>query len=443
MAGRSKRNAWMLALLAATVGAFLSIGLASAAEPVTVTVWGSNDYRVVGLQAAADKFNATHNDVKIEVLLDGSGPNRIVTAVAGGAAPDVIVGAHSWDPDFILNGLLVNLTPLLERDGLLAELQEDIFPGLWGAGSVWNGQIYSIPLDGQTVMLYYNDDLLQQMGVPAPVDGWTLAELEASLPKLRRLHDGVLTQHALVSNANIQTATFFLALNHSGLFDPVTLQPAGSTPAFRTALQVTEDWTRRDLLRSGGVELTANDSVTEFQEGRVAYYISGNFRLPAFEGHDVARLFTKVAPALRWSANMEPRFYGSTRTLALIRPEGGVPVSDAVWEAFKYLISTEAMTIYGSVAGLLTTRRSVIEQEQYQAYLSRSEATQIIASEIMPFSFGDGITGVPYAIAIQDIMTRLITNYLKGSIGLTELAEQFDQQSGVYLAELRSVLNSR
>lgn len=427
--------------LAVILGCMLMISMTGVllAQPVTVTVWGSNDYRVVGLEAAAEAFNARNDHVKIEVMLDGGSPDRIVTAVAGGAGPDVIVGAHSWDPDFIVNGLLVNLTPLLERDGILEAVQSDIFPGLWDAGSVWNGNIYSIPLDAQAIMMYYNENLLQESGVAAPAAGWTWSDLQESLPKIRRQTGAELSTHALLANHQAHVGTFFLSLNHGRLFDPATFEPSGNTPEFRSAFQTMGDLTQRDLLRTGGVELGTGDSVNLFAQGDAGFYISGNFRLPAFEGDETAREFTKVAPALSWSPGMDPRYYGSTRTLALIRPEGGGPVSDEVWEAFKYLMSTEAMTIYGAEAGLLTTRQSVIQQPRYLDYIAQSEATRVIASEIIPFAAGGGITGVPYTTEIQGPFRSLAVQFLRGEIGLTQVVEQFNTEAGVYLDEIRGM----
>ncbi len=421
---------WLMVILMVAV---------TSAEPVNVTVWGSNDYRVVGLEAAAQAFNAQSEHVQIEVVLDGGAPDRIITAVAGGAAPDIIVGAHSWDPDFIINGLLVNLSPLLERDGLLDALRADVFPGLWDAGSVWNGNIYSIPLDAQAIMLYYNEHLLQESGVAAPAAGWVWPELEESLPKIRRQMGSEISTHALVANHQSHVGTFFLSQNHATLFDTATLKPTANTAEFRAAYGSMSDLTQRDLMRSGGVELSGGESVNMFAQGDVGFYISGNFRLPAFEGDETAREFTKVAPALRWAPGMEPRYYGSTRTLALIRPDGGGPVSDEVWEAFKYLISTEAMSIYGAEAGLLTTRRSVIEQPRYGEYIAQSEATRVIASEIIPFSAGGGITGVPYTSEIQGAFQRLTVQYLRGEIGLTQVVEQFSTEAGVFLDEIRGM----
>jgi multiple sugar transport system substrate-binding protein len=71
-----------------------------------------------------------------------------------------------WYPhigDMVAKNLCVELTELVERDK--AELNlDDYFPMLWENYSVYDGKIYSLPVDGDVHTLIYRKDVLEKYG---------------------------------------------------------------------------------------------------------------------------------------------------------------------------------------------------------------------------------------------------------------------------------------
>ena len=407
------------------------------AAPVTVTVWVGEDYRVDAMRQVVETFNAQRKDVQIEVYLQGYNRDKLITALVGGAGPDIFVGAHYWDPELAVNNLLVDLTPLLEKEGLLAPLKADIYPGLFASGSTYEGRIYSIPLDAQVMMLFHNSELLNARGIGEPPSGWTFDDLWKQLPKLIKIENNVIEIDPLLANHVSHASTFFLSLHHATLFTPDTFQPTGDSPNFREAYRKIKELTQARLMRTGLVELSTNATVDLFVTGKVGYLLTGNFRLPNLVQDPTSAQFTQASPVIRLNASTPPKYYSNTRTLAITR-QGGQEVSREVWEAFKFLISADAMNDYAAISGLFATRRSALNHNRYREFLATSPPTWRIGNEIIPYGSGEGITGVPGAEQVQSsVQNPLLTQYLKNEIGLEQLVTLYNQQADEILKPFR------
>src|ERR1700756_3394805 len=112
--------------------------------------------------------------------------NALNTAFVSGTAPDVFWDHLSRYPEFIDNGLLVDLAPLIARD----KVPTDVYVG--GLVKVWgrNGKQYGLPKDWDTIGIVYNRAMLQKAGVDPkslwdlswnPKDGGTFGQLLAKL----------------------------------------------------------------------------------------------------------------------------------------------------------------------------------------------------------------------------------------------------------------------
>lgn len=82
---------------------------------------------------------------------------------------DVVILTPNWMPDYIESGYLKDLTDDVNRDVTLN--WQDIAPFFRKYGHVYDGKIYSIPIDGNYHLLYYRADLLRDAGFDPP-DTW-------------------------------------------------------------------------------------------------------------------------------------------------------------------------------------------------------------------------------------------------------------------------------
>lgn len=423
----------MISLITAT----LCFGAVAAANPVTIWSAQSQEW-TDALGYALEPFMQENPDIEIELEV-GSLYDPLIVAVAGGVGPDIFLGASLTDTAYGVEGLQVDLTPYLERDGLLEEIKGDVFPGVLD-GSVFKGKIYGIPFSTQIIMPFYNVQNFQNMGVAEPREGWTWPEMRDSLPNLRRLSpNGEIEVDAMLSRLSGHTAKFFLRMLGGNIWNPQTYEFEGSSEAFRQAFEVAQDLSQRSLLRTYGIEI--NEHVPRFISGQASFYLDGNFRLGTIEQDPAAAEFVRAAPTIRYADGMTPRYDSSHRSIALATPADGAVVSDDVWKVYKYLISTEGMARLTAALDFLPPRQSVINDPHYLDYLdTTSETFRYIATQIAPYSYAPGATGMPEGRLVYGQFNTLVQRYLKGEIGFTAMIEEHATVSEEPLARVRALL---
>ena len=126
------------------------------------------------------EFERTHPLIKVEVqqLAWTAAHEKLLTAVAGDATPDLCQLGNSWIPELVA---LKALEPLAARvSGSQQIVADDYFPGVWQTNRV-EGTLYAVPWYVDTRLLFYRRDLLKAAGFDAPAQTWSgwLAQLKA------------------------------------------------------------------------------------------------------------------------------------------------------------------------------------------------------------------------------------------------------------------------
>jgi multiple sugar transport system substrate-binding protein len=93
--------------------------------------------------------------------------SKLLTDFATGTnSIDGMVFAPQWMGDYIEPGYLEDLTERVNADE--AVQWDDVSPFFRDFSATYNGQIYTIPLDGDFQMVYYRSDLLEEAGLEPP-----------------------------------------------------------------------------------------------------------------------------------------------------------------------------------------------------------------------------------------------------------------------------------
>lgn len=151
----------------------------SAEEVVTLEFWsfyqGSEaDF----VEKWVDDFNASHTDVQVHhtvVSQTEYTTTLIPTALANGTAPDILYVEPSTFTKYAEAGALADLTPYY-TDALKA----DILPAVLDSAT-YDGKILALPMELETLGLFYDKDLLASEGITPPT---TWEELKAAAQKL-------------------------------------------------------------------------------------------------------------------------------------------------------------------------------------------------------------------------------------------------------------------
>ncbi len=133
-------------------------------------------------------FEKQNDGVKVRVTFEAWDDymTKLPTLFAGGAAPDLVHQHMSIVQDYGHRGALLDLAPLMERDGVD---RSAFVPSLLDAFTD-GGKVYGIPKDSAAWGIYYNKDKFDDAGVPYPSDDWTMEDLRATARALTRDDQG-------------------------------------------------------------------------------------------------------------------------------------------------------------------------------------------------------------------------------------------------------------
>src|SRR6516225_3745487 len=145
--------------------AVLITGVSVLAQQKTVTIATVNNPPMLELKKLSPKFEEKNPDIKLSwVIVEENVLRQRVTT-------DVSTGSGQFDAVFI--GLYE--TPIFAKRGWLKEIGnipadydvEDVFKSIRD-GLSYNGKLYALPFYGESSMLMYRKDLLDQKGLKMP-----------------------------------------------------------------------------------------------------------------------------------------------------------------------------------------------------------------------------------------------------------------------------------
>ncbi|MDO6585625.1 sugar ABC transporter substrate-binding protein [Salipiger sp. 1_MG-2023] len=139
----------------------------SAIAETTITVATVNNGDMIRMQSMMDDFNEKHPDIKVEwVTLEENVLRQRVTqdiATKGGQFDVMTIGMYEA-PIWAANGWLVPM------DDLSAEYDiDDILPAMRN-GLSYEGTMYAAPFYGESSMVFYRTDLLEEAGLEMPAE---------------------------------------------------------------------------------------------------------------------------------------------------------------------------------------------------------------------------------------------------------------------------------
>lgn len=140
---------------------------------VKVAFWGSPE-EIDIITSSMKDWQAAHPNIKIvfEHTPYSGYDSKILTRIAGGAAPDIIATEVDYFVTFASKGVLENLSPYIEKDSEVFS-KETFFSSIFERFSM-NGSVYAIPRDvAPFACVFYNKKLFDEAGLAYPTDDWT------------------------------------------------------------------------------------------------------------------------------------------------------------------------------------------------------------------------------------------------------------------------------
>lgn len=162
----------------------------SSGEKTKITFWYSHSGdEAAAYEAAIASYNASQDKVEVEGL-SVTDKQKIIVALSGSEAPDVIEVSNQDIINYANNGLIETLNDKADADGY------DV-AGTYSAqaltANTLNDDLYGMPLAAMIIEMFYNKDILAEIGYDAPPT--TMEELYEMAVKATELDaDGNITR---------------------------------------------------------------------------------------------------------------------------------------------------------------------------------------------------------------------------------------------------------
>ena len=374
------------------------------------------------------EFEREHPQLQVEVqqLAWTAAHEKLLTAVAGDATPDLCQLGNSWIPELVA---LHALVPLDERAARTTEVPaDDYFPGIWPTNTV-DGHLYGIPWYVDTRLLFYRADLLRAAGYDRPADTWSgwLEQLKA----IKRMVGP--DRYAVLLPLNEFEPLQVLALQQP---EPM-LRDGGRYGNFRSASFRRALGFYHDIFAAQLAPTMTNTQISnvwsELGKGYYSFYISGPWNIGEFK------------------RRLPPEQQGSWMTAPLPGPDGpgasnvgGSSLvifrrsrhAEGAWALIEFLSRPDVQRRFYELTGDLPPRRSSWEHGTIatDAY-TRAFRTQL--ERLRPFP------QVPEWEQIMQEMRVMAERVVQGRQDVDSAVVGFDAEVDDMLAKRRWMLSRR
>ena len=333
-------------------------------------------------QICAD-FNAENPDIVVEPVYTGNYDDtvtKIQTAIQGGTPPDVFVSLATQRFTMASTGMAMPLDDLIAADGEEGQAYIDDFLDGFMLDSYVDGQIYSIPFQRSTMVLFYNKDAFEEVGLDPedPPETWEeVVEYGQKLTNENRYGVGL----ALNSGSAQWAFTGFClqnSVNGENLMTEDGKAVLFDTPENVEALQFWLDLQNKYQIMAPGI-VQWTDLPTQFLAGEVAmiYHTTGN--MANINDNAEFEFGTAFLPGHKRVAAPTGggNFYISSG-LSEDRVQ-------AAWKFIKFATETERAAQWSLDTGYVATRESCFETDLIKNYYEELPQAKVAYDQI-PYS---------------------------------------------------------
>lgn len=273
---------------------------------------------------------------------------KLLTAFAGDALPDVVPLGNTWIAEFATLGALEPLDRRIEATAGFD--RADFFDGAWDSGVI-DGVTYAVPWYVETRVPYYRRDLLAKAGIAEPPRDW---------PSWKRAMTAIKRQAGNDKYAILLPLNEFEPLLNLAVQQPDPLLRDGGrygnfrSPGFRRTLGFFRSIFEEEL--APRVDNTRISNVwDEFGKGFFSFYISGPWNIAEFRKRLPAALQDQwMTMPLPGPDGPGASIAGGTSFVVFRASER----KDAAWKLVAYLSAPAQQVRLHALTGDLPPRRS-------------------------------------------------------------------------------------
>lgn len=320
----------------------------SSERAVTIDFWAMGREGEL-VRELTEAFERENPDVRVRVqqVPWSAAHEKLLTAYAGDAMPDVVQLGNTWVPEFVALDAIAELDGWIDASPSLA--RADFFEGILETNEI-DGHLWAVPWYVDTRLLFYRSDLLERLDREPP-RSWT--EWREVMAEIDRAVDPDADAILLPTNEWAPIVILALQLDAELLRGDAECGNFRS-PAFREALAFYMSMFE-DGLASRAASGQISNLYQEFANGRFSMLISGPWNLGEFG----RRLPAPMQDA--WATAPMPSPDGSYPGVSLA---GGASLAvhrrsehpEAAWRLIEFLSATPWQIRFHRSSGNLPAR---------------------------------------------------------------------------------------
>lgn len=359
----------MSALLAGVMLAGCSGGSTAASTQdggkTTVEFWYAGGKTAVGvIQDIVDKYNASQDvyEVKTVTQADYSETyQKVQAAIAGNAAPDLVLLDPSAARVLSEKSILTDLNPYTQKDETFNA--DDLITAFYEQGADENGKQFALPAYGTTQVLYYNVQAFKDAGVdPSSIETWQdLGEAAAKIKATGKYEYG---WEPMWGPNNLIDAAFS---NGASVFSADGTKVTINSKEWVDVFEQFRKWIHEDetmAIHSGG-------QGWEYWYATIDDVIQNKAGGYTGSSGDQADLDFNIVQAMEqpaWSSSTTSSPTATALTMSVFENSSEAEKQGA-YEFLRYFMSVESQVAWNTTVGYVAVNKQILDDPTYQEFL--------------------------------------------------------------------------
>jgi sn-glycerol 3-phosphate transport system substrate-binding protein len=412
--------------LAAVIAAVLLLAPAGMAQtPTHVQLWyglGGAWGQVV--QDLVKQFNASHPQIQVDAAFQGDYyqvVQKLMAAYAGGATPDIVQAVDTSVPQLAAAHALADLTGFVRgADGLD---MKNFIPALLPNG-FYKGQMYAVPFNRSTPVLYYNKAMYRAHNIADPTMPLSWTQFQATAQQLTQREGGRVSVYGFETPVDYWFWESLLWSAGGAVFDPKETRATFDSPV---GVETVNWW--KQMTDAGIMKAPTPEGFKAWDVAR-ADFIQGVAAMIFSSSADINYLSTNSKFPVGVTF-MPAKIKGAAATGgSFLAVPAYTKHAKEAWTFIRWAVQDPQMYYWVTHTGYVPVTRSALAYPQLQAYYKAHPEYYVPVAQLLRYGHSQPTSPIFNGSFhyLGDALREVVLGHAAAEKALQQAAAQIDQQ---------------